>query len=53
MLALADYTLLLAKLETTKEDQAGKLKQEARALLERLAIIDSDRKERYADLGGS
>jgi uncharacterized protein YgfB (UPF0149 family) len=50
MLALSDYTLLLAGLGTTSAEQATKLKQEAKELLQRLAVIDSDRKERYADL---
>lgn len=51
MLALSDYTLLLARLDSTSDEQARLLKQEARELLQRLAVIDSDRKERYTDLG--
>lgn len=51
MLALSDYTLLLAKLPSTDSDQAAELRTEAKKLLERLAVIDSDRKERYNDLG--
>jgi hypothetical protein len=50
MLALSDYILLLAKMGSTSADQADKLKHEAKELLHRLAVIDSDRKERYADL---
>lgn len=51
MNALAHYHSLTAKLPSTSESDAELHRQEAKTLLERLAVIDEDRKERYRELG--
>ena len=50
MSALAEYTRLLAHLESTPAEEKEKLVSEAKALLTRLAELDGDRRERYVDL---
>lgn len=50
MNALAHNLLLLAGLSNESESKA--LRTEAKGLLERLEVIDEDRKERYRELGG-
>jgi hypothetical protein len=52
MNALARYTLILAQLPQTNSEETASLRSEARGLLTRLEAVDSDRKERYRDLGG-
>ena len=51
MNALSQYVLLSAK--TSPPDDAAKLRDEAKTLLNRLAEIDSLRKARYIDMGKS
>lgn len=51
--ALSHYTLLLANLANTPQEESVSLRAEAKALLDRLAEIDTDRKERYTDFGQS
>lgn len=50
MNALAHYHDLAAKLPSTSGDDAAQHRSKAKALLERLAEIDEDRKERYLEL---
>jgi hypothetical protein len=49
--ALAHYTLILSRLSTTAPEESDKLRADAKQLLDRLAVIDPDRKERYRDFG--
>jgi geranylgeranyl transferase type-2 subunit alpha len=51
MNSLAHYLLLSARLESTAPAEATKRREQAKTLLERLAVIDEDRKERYRELG--
>lgn len=52
MNALAHNCGILASLESTNEGEKKKLICEAKALYERLEVVDADRKERYRDMGG-
>ncbi|ORY30606.1 hypothetical protein BCR39DRAFT_564865 [Naematelia encephala] len=49
--ALAHYLLLFAGSPWTETEEADNARKEAKEILRRLAEIDSDRKERYQDLG--
>lgn len=49
--ALSHYTLLLAQSAGIPVEESTRLKSEAKCLLDRLAEIDEDRKERYRDFG--
>jgi geranylgeranyl transferase type-2 subunit alpha len=51
MNSLAHYLLVSARLPATPAADAAALRADAKAILERLAVIDSDRKERYHELG--
>lgn len=53
MNSLAHYLLLSAKLPSTPPADVAKFHTEAKIILERLAVIDEDRKERYRELGKS
>jgi len=52
MNSLAHYLLLSARLPSTPAADAEKQRADAKVILERLAVIDEDRKERYRELGG-
>ncbi|WVQ84352.1 hypothetical protein IAT38_006504 [Cryptococcus sp. DSM 104549] len=51
--ALAHYTLLLAKLSSTSEQEVAGLRAEAKRLYERLETVDADRKQRYRDMAAT
>lgn len=53
MNALSHYLLLLARLPSTPDADKATLRADAKVILERLAVIDEDRKERYRELGKS
>lgn len=52
MNALAHYHLVSARLASASETDVTKHRAEAKTILERLEVIDEDRKERYRELGG-
>jgi hypothetical protein len=52
MNALAHYHLLSARLPSISADEAARHRADAKTILERLEVIDEDRKERYRELGG-
>ncbi|BEI83252.1 hypothetical protein CcaverHIS002_0311200 [Cutaneotrichosporon cavernicola] len=51
MNALAHYHLLSARLPSAPTDEAAVHRADAKTILERLEVIDEDRKERYHELG--
>lgn len=51
MNALAHYHLLAARMPSTAEADAAQHRADAKVILERLEVIDEDRKERYRELG--
>ncbi len=51
MNALAHYHLLSARLPSISADEAAQHRADAKTILERLEVIDEDRKERYRELG--
>lgn len=51
MNALAHYHLLSARQPSTSAENATQHRAEAKTILERLEVIDEDRKERYRELG--
>jgi geranylgeranyl transferase type-2 subunit alpha len=50
MNALAHYHLLSARLPSISADEAARHRADAKTILERLEVIDEDRKERYREL---
>lgn len=53
MNALAHYHLLSTRLPSISSDEAARHSADAKTILQRLEVIDEDRKQRYCELGES